>query len=941
VLFEEADKMKGYLAMVFHTHLPYVRHADDPHALEQRWLFEAITESYIPLLNVFDQLARDGVSFRLTMSFTPPLMEMLADPMMQERYLDHLKRLIQLAEKEVVRLKHDSAFLSIAEMYLWKLREARYVLAAKHQGNLLRGFRKLAEAGKLELMTSAATHAYLPLIRSNDAVRAQISLGVRSFEEHFGWKPKGMWLPECGYRPGIDEILAGHDLKYFLVDSHALLHADPAPHTGVYAPVRTTSGLMAFARDMESAKQVWSAKEGYPGDHDYREYYRDVGWDLDWDYIRPYVHPDGIRVNTGLKYYRITGEGAHKEPYVPAWARQRAADHAGHFLHARWEQASRLSKELNQLPIIVSPYDTELFGHWWYEGPAFIDFVCRKLHFDQDDLALISPGDYPHNGTIIEAELPESSWGNQGYNTVWLNESNSWVYPHLHAAEERMVALAESRLCPTELERRALNQAGRELLLAQSSDWTFILSAVTATNYANRRLIEHLGWFHEICSQLETGAINENQIYSREQSHGIFPHMDYRVFADRSSQNVIPIFPPGALCVLMLSWEFPPMTVGGLGRHVYELSRALVRQGVEVHVATLGARGLPERDVVSGVIVHRTELHNLPGDSFIDWVFQLNLQLFELARQVWLRRRFDLVHGHDWLVGEASRMVARRYGLPLLATIHATEHGRNNGIHSPVQRSIDRAERELMAVSDRVVICSKAMQAELKGVFGMPESRLHVVPNGVDVASLVPWAGPPPIYLPKHGKVVAFLGRFVREKGVELLLEAATEILSRRSDVYFVLAGRGPLLDQLKHRAYETRMGDRILFPGFVDDRGRNALLARASVAVFPSLYEPFGIVALEAMGAGVPVVVSDTGGFGEIVEHGVDGWKVHPGDLRGLISTIEQVLDNEETADRVAMRGKEKTERLYTWEAVAEQTRAIYNALGSSRERDMKMALA
>jgi 1,4-alpha-glucan branching enzyme len=934
--------MKGYVAICLHTHLPYVRHLDDPNALEQRWLFEAITESYIPLVNVFHQLQADGVGFRFSMSITPPLMEMLRDPLMQARYKDHLDGLIRLAEKEVVRLRHDQAFRSVAEMYLWKLREARHVFCDRYNGDLLQGIAQLAQAGGLELLTSAATHAYLPLLRSREAVRSQIRLGVRAFEEHFGYRPRGIWLPECGYRPGLDDLLAEENLEYFLVDSHAIMHADPAPPSGVHSPVRTHAGLLAFGRDRDSAKQVWSSKEGYPGDHNYREYYRDVGFDLDWEYIREHVHPDGIRVNTGLKYYRITGDGPHKEPYVPAWADERAAAHASHFIHMRLRQAEKLHGVTGRPPIIVSPYDTELFGHWWYEGPAFLNYLCRKMHYDQNELKLIAPTDYPLCAEAPVADLPESSWGNHGYSSVWLNEANCWVYRHLHVAEERMAALAEGRPNASGLERRALNQAGRELMLAQSSDWTFIISAQTAVDYANRRLDEHLRWFYLLCAQVEWGKIDETQLQYLERAHAIFPYMNYREFCDTTLPQPALMFPTGALRVLMLSWEYPPLSAGGLGRHVHELSRNLARQGAEVHVCTLGNGALSEREVEEGVVLHRVHVPDLPGDSFTDLVFQGNVRLYELARRVWLSRRFDVIHGHDWLVGEVSRMIARRYGVPLLATIHATEYGRNRGLHSSMQRAIDRQERMLMSGADRVIVCSQAMHGELNQVFGVAGDKIEVIPNGVDVSSLVSATTSSPSYLPRHGHVVAFLGRFVREKGVELLMEAAGAILQRRADVYFVFAGRGPLSDKLKAMAAELGIADRVLFPGYVDDDGRNALLARASLAVFPSLYEPFGIVALEAMGAGVPVVVSDTGGLAEIVEHGVDGLKVYPGDLHGIVRTILHLLDDRNLAEALAVRAREKTLRKYTWSAVCNQTLDVYKMLAKARyaeEIDTPMA--
>lgn len=933
--------MKGYLALIFHTHLPYVKHPEDRNALEQRWLFEAITESYIPLLNVFRQLQKDGVDFRATISLTPPLLEMLADSTVQQLYVDHLDKQLELADKEVNRLSNDRSFQRIAEMYRWKLCEARHLFVDEFNGCLITGYKQLAQAGFIHLLTSAATHAYLPLIQTKTALNAQIALGVEAFEHHLGYKPQGIWLPECGYKSGVDEILAEHGLRFFVVDSHALWHADPAPTMGVFAPVRTPAGVLAFARDKDSAKQVWSSKEGYPGDPVYREYYRDIGWDLDWDYIKPYVHPDGLRVNTGFKYYRITGQGVHKEPYVMEWAENMAAQHAEHFLTARRQQVARLHDELSAVPIVISPYDTELFGHWWYEGPAFINYLCRKAHYDQDELMLISPLEYPDIRTAIKTDLPESSWGNEGYSKVWLNETNSWVYRHLHAAEERMLALTECNANPTPLVERGLKQAARELMLAQSSDWTFILNAGTTTNYANRRLHDHLGWFFKLADQLQTDSLDVSVVEYLEQHHGIFPYISHRLYEQPREAPQLPVFPKDALRVLILSWEYPPLTVGGLGRHVYELSQGLVRRGVEVHVIAAGAPGLPQLSLVNGVCVHRTASDTLPGDSFMDWVFQMNVSMMELARRISLRRHFHLVHTHDWLAGEAGRIISQRYSVPLLATIHATEHGRNNGIHSDVQRAIDHVERELLSVADQVIVCSKAMHNELAFVFDVPANRLNTIPNGVDIKTLEHHPESCHVRLPEHGRVIAFLGRFVREKGVQVLLEATAAVIRHKPDVQLVYGGRGPLQQELEERARELGIATQIHFPGFLADQDRNALLARAAVAVFPSLYEPFGIVALEAMGSCTPTIVADTGGLAEIVAHRVDGLKVTPGDMHGLAEAIEEVLDNPDFATKLAVQGKQKTIEQYTWDVVVDKTLALYRQLVANQVPEDSVAVA
>ncbi|HYA85920.1 MAG TPA: DUF1957 domain-containing protein, partial [Nitrospirota bacterium] len=293
---------KGYLALVLHCHLPYVRHPEHDRFLEEDWLYEAITETYIPLINVFEGLVSDGVDFRLTMSLTPTLISMLSDTLLQKRYIRHIDRLIELAEKEIARTKKEPEFNTLARMYFDLFRHARYVFEEKYGRNLVNAFRLFQDLGKIEIITSGATHGFLPLMKNEKAVRAQIKVAVEFHTKHLGRPPKGIWLPECGFYEGLDEILSEAGLRYFFTDSHGIFHATPRPKYGVYAPIFCRSGVAAFGRDIESSKQVWSSVEGYPGDYNYRDFYRDIGFDLDFDYVKPYLHPDGIRVHLGIKY---------------------------------------------------------------------------------------------------------------------------------------------------------------------------------------------------------------------------------------------------------------------------------------------------------------------------------------------------------------------------------------------------------------------------------------------------------------------------------------------------------------------------------------------------------------------------------------------------------------------------------------------------------------
>jgi 1,4-alpha-glucan branching enzyme len=291
----------GHLALVLHGHLPFVRHPEHEQFLEEDWLFEAITETYIPLLRVFDGLVRDQVDFRLSMSLTPTLVSMLRDPLLQDRYVRHIGKLIALSELEVQRTAKDPAFHELACMYRRLFSETRELFVSTYNGDLVSAFKKFQDLGKLEIITCAATHAFLPLMPNQRAVRAQIMTAVEFHARHFGREPRGIWLPECGYYEGLDAVLGEAGLRYFFTDSHGIFHATPRPRYGVYAPIVCPSGVVAFGRDLESSKQVWSSVEGYPGDYDYRDFYRDAGFDLDYDYLRPFLHPDGARVSLGMK----------------------------------------------------------------------------------------------------------------------------------------------------------------------------------------------------------------------------------------------------------------------------------------------------------------------------------------------------------------------------------------------------------------------------------------------------------------------------------------------------------------------------------------------------------------------------------------------------------------------------------------------------------------
>ena len=529
----------GYLALVLHAHLPFVRHPEHEDFLEEDWLFEAITESYIPLLAMMERLVADEVPFKLTMTVTPTLCAMLQDQLLRERYVRYLDRSVALTERELERNRDDERLRGLSEFYHNHFRESRERFS-QWNSDLLAVFRRLRDDGCLELIASAATHGLLPLLQqSPEAVRAQISIGCDSYRAAFYSDPAGFWLPECAYHPGVENVLREEGLRWFVLDAHGLMLADPRPRRAIYAPCFTPAGPAAFARDRDSSRQVWSATEGYPGDPAYREFYRDIGFELPLEHLWPGASSP-LRKFTGIKYHRITNRHGEKDLYDPVRAQHAADAHAAHFLNARKQQLNDL-RALDFDPIVVAPFDAELFGHWWFEGPRFLESVLRQAAHAQQDLRLTSRDHYGHEDfqlttpTAFLARHPTqqtvspsaSTWGENGHLGVWLDKSNSWIYPHLYSAAERMTKLAGTNDAGAD---RVLKQLARELLLAQSSDWAFLIRTGTAKHYATKRVTDHLLRFNRLHDDFVNGTIDEAFLANCEWRDNIFPAVDWRQY---------------------------------------------------------------------------------------------------------------------------------------------------------------------------------------------------------------------------------------------------------------------------------------------------------------------------------------------------------------------------------------------------------------------------
>ncbi|MDD4915930.1 MAG: DUF1957 domain-containing protein [Methylococcales bacterium] len=519
----------GYLSIVLHAHLPYVHHPEYEHFLEENWLFEAITECYLPLLAMLDRLQAEHIDYRLTLSLSPTLLTMWRCPLLQGRYLNHLRLQQELADREIGRAGQPPEYRELAQMYAQLFQETLLRYRDLYQGDLLGGFLKHQQTGKLELITTAATHGFLPLLNLHPgAVRNQIKVGIDTFKAYTGLQPAGFWLPECGYYPGLETLLREQGVGYFFVDSHGLMDASPAPANAVYAPIDCGNGVAAFGRDPASSRQVWSAQEGYPGHADYREFYCDIGFELEPDDLADLM-PDGAsRTATGIKYRRITGGDQPKQPYRPLQAQATAREHAADFVRRKQAQIDALRDAMDAAPLIVAPFDAELFGHWWFEGPLWLEEVLR-LASAGDALRTVACGEHLAMRPPLQTAAPAaSSWGQDGYSAYWLNDSNDWIYPLIHKAQadlEKLLADLSGKAV-TALQQRALNQALRSLLLAQASDWPFILKSGSTVEYAKKSVNDHLARFNYLHDAIRKNRINARYLAALEIMDDIFPELN-------------------------------------------------------------------------------------------------------------------------------------------------------------------------------------------------------------------------------------------------------------------------------------------------------------------------------------------------------------------------------------------------------------------------------
>ena len=381
--------------------------------------------------------------------------------------------------------------------------------------------------------------------------------------------------------------------------------------------------------------------------------------------------------------------------------------------------------------------------------------------------------------------------------------------------------------------------------------------------------------------------------------------------------------------ILMLTWEYPPRIVGGIARVVHDLSKRLIKDGHEVTVVTYKDGDTPAYENDKGVEVYRVENYMIHPNNFIDWIMQLNFNLIAKATEIIQKEgKFDVIHAHDWLVANAAKALKNAFDIPIVATIHATEAGRNSGIHDDTQRYINDTEWLLTYEATEVIVNSNYMKNHVQGLFGLPFDKINVIPNGINLTNFNGVDRDYDFrrqYAMDNEKIILYVGRLVYEKGVQHLISAMPKILENYHDAKLIIAGKGGMLDELKGQAEAMGLSNKVYFTGYLNSKQVQKMYKCADVAVFPSTYEPFGIVALEAMLAGVPTVVSDIGGLNEIVDHGLNGMKSYAGNSNSIADSVISLLYDKQLAANISKKAKQKVKAEFNWNKIAQDTHYIY----------------
>ncbi|MDR2633185.1 MAG: DUF1957 domain-containing protein [Treponema sp.] len=521
------------LSIVLHAHLPFVRHPEVPHAYEERWFFEALSETYLPLLEMFDRLDREHVPFRLGLCLSPTLCHMLKDELLIQRYLEYTNKQIEFGLQEMERTRGEGELQNLAKRFYDTVVDRRILFTERYEGNILKICDYYQRKGRLELLSTAATHCFLPFYTAHpEAIQAQFEVALTSYHRTFGRSPQGFWLPDLGWAPELERYLRAYNFAYTLVDTHGLICGKPSAAKGSFYPIKTPLGIFVMARDYYAYHDIADKDHGFSYAGEYRDLYEDVGYELPSEMVKSFLGSNGGRTQTGYKYRALGCLDRKKQVYDPTKASEKVKEQVRSFLDARLARLEEASAYMTETAISLCAYKADTFGRLWYEGPEFLETLFREGSA-REDMQFMTPAEYLYKQDVshFQRMVPEfSSSGTNGYAEMWLDASNDWIYRHTVRSLERMIELAERFPNESGIKERALNQAAREILLAQTSDWTKRLYKQEGVEYAHMQLEEALRNFTTIYEALGSNYISTEWLTTLERRHNIFPTINYRVF---------------------------------------------------------------------------------------------------------------------------------------------------------------------------------------------------------------------------------------------------------------------------------------------------------------------------------------------------------------------------------------------------------------------------
>ncbi len=522
------------IQFVFNAHLPFVRFPQYEDFLEERWFFEAMLESYLPMVDMLDGLKKDNIPYHCSWVVSPTLVSMADDELLKKRFLKYVQRQLSLVEKEKKRCGDQEEYYPIVCFYEERFQKSLQTFN-RFDGSLLQAWSSLAQGGEgLELIPTAATGVFLPLYRScPQVVRTQISCGLANFRDKLaGYNPKGFWLPFCGYFPDLEYYLQEEGLQYTFLSTSALSGEQGMADPNSYKIFQNKEGFEFFPVSRLLLERVLDQQMGYSTHPVYRDFYRDIAFELPLEDIGDYALHHGERVPTGLKYLASTGKTQQKDIYRPQRAHEQAREHAQDFVENLVNVAKELSVTNNVTPVMTCALDVEFFGHWWFEGVTFWDQAFRSLHNFKNMTACVPSSSLGIIKTRTEIAPSFASWGEDNYAQVWLSDKNDWLVRHFYVLVERMTELAQRFDERAGLRKRILDQAAREVLLALSSDWPMLLHNGSNEKFALDQIRRHFANFYKICDGLSSNEVYVDWFIGLEKQDNIFlgKNFTYKAF---------------------------------------------------------------------------------------------------------------------------------------------------------------------------------------------------------------------------------------------------------------------------------------------------------------------------------------------------------------------------------------------------------------------------